>query len=184
MQQCTSLSAEATYSEFKLFFHNFTLWYSIAFPSTAPCSRKQELFTRLDEQLKIEIAADFDYEKGTYLELHKALDSRINILFPQKSRLFEFSSSTEQNQGETLNEYFCRGHRQAVEVGLYSCEFGPEHFDVLVKQKGIINLEQHERLLRDSNLKKSSILKNFSSLKIRNSNYKQCNNKIWQDQQG
>ena len=92
------------------------MWYTIPFPSTAPCPREQELFARLDEQLKIELIAEFDNEK--------ALESCIDLLFPQKSRLFEFSSTTRQNQGESLNEYFRRGHRQAVEAGLYNCEFG------------------------------------------------------------
>ena len=60
MAQCTSLSAEATYSKFQQFFHNFTLWYSIAFPPSAPCTWKAELFARLGEQLKIKIIAEFD----------------------------------------------------------------------------------------------------------------------------
>ena len=80
--------------------------HCISIQSTAPCSRKQELFARLGEQLKIKIIAEFDYDKGTYLKLKKALESRIDLLFPQKSRLFEFASTTRQNQGETLNEYF------------------------------------------------------------------------------
>ena len=104
MQLCTSLTAEATYSEYKQFLHHFLQWYSIAFPPSAPCTKKQELFARLDEQLKIEISADFKFDKGTYSGLLKALNSRINILYPQRLRLFQFSSSTKQNAGETLNE--------------------------------------------------------------------------------
>ena len=136
MQQCTALTAEATYSEYKLFFHNFNLWYSIAFPTTAPCSRKQELFTRLDEQLKIEIAADFDFDKGTYLKLHKALDSRINILFPQKSRSSSSFPPKSRTKVKPSMSIFVEGTGQQKRLGYILANLAPKTLRFLFCKRG------------------------------------------------
>ena len=122
-------------------------------PTTTSLSSAPKFMARSDlTQQGTSLSAKTTFSKFKLFFNHFTL--WLDQLFPQKSRLFEFSSTTRQNQGESLKEYFRRGHRQAIEARLYNGDFGPKDFEVLVLQKGMLNLEQNKRLLREAKSEK------------------------------